>query len=116
MKIYNSISADKRYEFESKLENFEKTFNEYYDSKLFNPTISFNDSFIVIKQDETLICKVDLREDLKDYVLISESLLDDILNELNATHGLYVTTDIDKGYDYVVNNQELCEEIEQLFS
>ena len=115
MKIYNSISEDKRYEFERKFNEFKETFSEYYDNKLFNPKISFKDSYIIIEQDKVLICRIDLREDLSDKIIVSEDLLEDILHEFNTSHGLYVTDNLsDDGIKFKLDFDEICGEIERI--
>lgn len=115
MKIYNCISEDKRHEFERKFDEFKQTFSEYYDNKLFNPKISFKDSFIIMEQDKTLVCRVDLRDDLKNKVIVDEDLLEDVLHEFNTTHGLYVTDNInDEGLRFKINFNDICDEIERI--
>lgn len=119
LKIYNSLSENKRYEFERIFEQCKKSFAEQYDNKLFHPTITFEDCTILIKQDTSLMAMVDLKEEMENKTIISEDLLEDILQEFNTCHGLYVCDNpqqIKKGYSYKINHDEICESIERILN
>lgn len=118
MKIYNSMSEDKRFEFNKMFEEFKNTFDKYYDHKLFNPHISFTDGIINIDhQDPQLFTQMDIREEFNDKIIVDESLLEDILQEFNTSHGLYVTDNISNSkepYKYRLNFDDICIEIENV--
>lgn len=116
MKIYNSMSEDKRFEFDRLFEDFKDTFYKHYDNKLFNPHISFTDGIITIDQNPYLLTRMDIREEFNDKIIVDESLLEDILHEFNTSHGLYVTDDIShlkEPYKYRLDFNEICIEIER---
>ena len=119
LKIYNSLSANKQFEFETVFEQCKNAFEEQYDNKLFHPTITFEDCTIIIKQDTSLMAVVDLKEEMENKTIISEDLLEDILQEFNTCHGLYVSEspqDTNKEYPYRIDHDEICESIERILN
>ena len=118
MKIYNSMSDDKRFEFDRLFEDFKDTFNKHYDNKLFNPHISFTDGIITINhKNPSLLTRIDIRDEFNDKIIVDESLLEDILQEFNTSHGLYVTdsiTSTKEPYKYRLDFNEICIEIEKV--
>ena len=118
MKIYNCLSDTKRLEFEKKYAEFLDTFKKIYGNKLFNPQIIFQDSQIIIKEENLKnIVKIDLRDELNDKIIISEELLEDILDEFNKSHGLYVVNSLkenQKDIQYKLDFNNICFEIEEI--
>ena len=118
MKIYNSLSEDKRFEFEMKFKELKRKFDAYYDHFLFNPQIIFKDGFIEIHVSDVLETRIDIREELSESVIVKEDLLDEILQEFNASHGLYVTDVLDDNskdsFKYKLDFNRICDEIEQI--
>lgn len=117
MKIYNTVSEDKRFEFETKFRECEELFHEHYPNQIFNPTISFNDGFITIEQGTPIFCTIDLREELSGKILISESLLEEILHEFNTSHGLYVCDGLgDDKVRFKIDYNDICIRIEDVLN
>ena len=116
MKIYNCLSDSKRLEFEKKYEEYLDTFKKTYGNKLFNPQIIFQDSQIIITEENLKnIVKIDLRDELNDKIIISEELLEDILDEFNKSHGLYVINSLkEKDIQYKLDFNNICFEIEEI--
>lgn len=110
-KVYDAVSETKQQELISGLDEFRKiTIDNGY---LFNPSISFQDGYFTVLRDGKLIFKVDIREELREKIIIQKDILQDIIYELNMTHGLNVNSTNNAGI-YTIDNLETCEILEDL--
>ena len=64
LKIYNSLSEDSRIKVEKTFDKCKKSFDDKHDNTLFNPSISFKDGMIHIKQYGFINEDIDLKEEM----------------------------------------------------